>query len=95
MMEKLYTDYVSHTKTFGMTISVYHFMFSVLRPPECSNDTDIRLAGGSNNMFGRVEICLGGAWGTVCDDAWDATDATIVCTQLGLPSVGKLVSSNC
>ena len=71
------------------------FFFSVTRPPECSNDTDIRLAGGANDMLGRVEICLEGRWGTVCDDSWDATDAAIVCTQLGLPSEGKLVSSNC
>lgn len=49
----------------------------------------IRLEGGANSRTGRVEICHNNVWGTVCDDAFDTRDATVVCRQLRLSTVGK------
>jgi hypothetical protein len=50
---------------------------------------EVRLVGGANSNEGRVEICLSDEWGTVCDQMWDATDARVVCRELGLGSTGS------
>ena len=53
----------------------------------------LRLAGGTNNMEGRVEICIDGIWGTVSDDAWSSVDVQVVCRQLGFSAKGMCKTS--
>ncbi|NP_999762.1 scavenger receptor cysteine-rich protein type 12 precursor [Strongylocentrotus purpuratus] len=56
---------------------------------------NIRLAGGRSGMEGRVEISLGGDWGTVCDDSWGIEDAHVVCRQLGFgPALSAVTAAS-
>ena len=47
------------------------------------HEGEVRLLGGVIPNQGRVELCIGEQWGTVCHDAWGTNDASVVCKQLG------------
>ena len=50
-------------------------------------DGEVRLQGGPNEFEGRVEICEGTQWVSLCSDSgWYTPEARIVCKQLGFDS---------
>ena len=50
---------------------------------------NVRIAGSSDPLVGRVEVCVNNTWGTICDDYWDDNDASVVCRQLKYPGKGN------
>ena len=51
-------------------------------------DGELRLVGGTEVYNGVLEVCFNNMWGYICTDTWFQPEATVACTQLGLPSAG-------
>ena len=57
----------------------------------CEQD-DIRLENGQNKFEGRVEVCDGGYWKTVCSDIWEDEEASVACRQIGFAGISSCKS---
>jgi deleted-in-malignant-brain-tumors protein 1 len=60
-------------------------------PGACSDDGQIRLVNGTIEQEGRVEICLNGVWGAICDVGWSTNDAYVFCRGIGYNGQGPFV----
>ncbi|XP_025921811.1 scavenger receptor cysteine-rich type 1 protein M130-like, partial [Apteryx rowi] len=56
----------------------------------CSPYTGFRLANGSTECTGRVELEVRGTWGSLCDAGWDVPDAQVLCHHLRCGSAASV-----
>ena len=51
--------------------------------PSVCQTGNVRLNGSKVKYEGRLEVCVGEQWGTICDDSWDVATGFVTCQQLG------------
>lgn len=61
---------------------------------ECVTSSDLDYLVDDQLRVGRVEFCLGGRYGTICDNTWDYEDASVLCRQLGFSPHGKIIAQS-
>ena len=47
------------------------------------NSAGLVVAGGHGTVFGRLEVWNNSAWGTVCENEFEWTDARVACREMG------------
>ena len=52
----------------------------------------VQLANGTYSFEGRLEVCVNGLWGTICDVNWSGTESGVVCNQLGFLAFSKCLN---
>lgn len=85
---KINTGIIYYSSYNAIYIYIIHSYIAPRGPDNCT-DGEIRLAGEIAPTMGRVEICFGQLWGTICNRNWDSADADVVCRQLGFSSLGR------
>ena len=70
-------------KNVSFCLWVIYGIIATTRIWDSPSAGDIRLTGGNYSNEGLLEVYCNGEWGTVCNDTFGETEATVACRQLG------------
>lgn len=59
-----------------------------------TEDYELRIVGGRNEVEGRVEVKIEGIWGVICADRWTLLEARVACKQAGLGYASHVIKGN-
>ena len=72
--------------------AVIHFTIADMAPDSCAEGSVTVVSDAKNSSLQLVEMCSSeGVWSSLCDYDWTADDATVVCRELGYPSLGTCI----
>nr|KAG5712123.1 hypothetical protein BaRGS_020849 [Batillaria attramentaria] len=81
------TIWLDNVNCSGGESTVFTCPHNGLATHDCSHSEDVGIDCQPVNAKGRVEVSVGGVWGTVCHDNFDVTDAMVICSMLGYSGV--------
>ena len=74
---------------------VFSLFILLAAPTQACQEGSVRLVNGTIEQEGRVEVCIGGLWGSMCYSTWNNPSANrfVVCNQLGHRSSSGSINS--
>ena len=85
---------MSYSSSWCVCVPCVYSSSRITAQESCSEEESIRLTRYSSKSVGRLEVCVGGFWGTVCGNQATTAIVAVVCRQLFRDIRGRWLHSS-